>query len=845
MGAFYSSFRIGVLAVFLLILFPAHGLPAAEPATAIDVTLAADGKTLPEERAATEDGLTDAEIALLRSQLEWILGTADLPAPGSDLRPDLNAEIVGQIDEDGYVVYLLRYESFPGFYVSANLYVPDSPAGFPFPRPAVVCPHGHWSDAKADPNVQVRSIGLALQGFVVLAYDTLGYGDRFRADQEYAEGHDACSSAQAMVAGPLVRGIQAYEVSRAIDYLDSRPDLAIADAVGVTGASGGASQAIVAAALAVDERIAAVVPVGYHNVGTNPSFACGCGYAPYLGSLVPPGDLFALVYPTPVHFLDELEVDVSTACQTYSEHGLGDAFEVTWLDGEPHGFGEPLRERMYAWMTRWLVDPSTGDVLPDPEGVADDMELPTPAELSVPLPEDRLSLLELSASLRDGLPGYATPAGTDEWTALHEQIAAELDALADAPESPDPLETEVRETGDGFERIGVLPEEMSVEVVWSGGSQTYDSWTEIELYTPGGDGPWPCVLLVNPPEYPDATDEYAGLYSPLDDANAIAALLAEDYAVARLAPRFSDLSYDSKAPTDPTEFQIESAIAIKMNWAGAPLFWRRLHDLRAAIGYLETRADIFPARISVWGIADGALLGVAASAIDTRTCQTVADRGRLSFAAAESDRHPLWSYPPHVLESADIAQLAGMAAPRPLIVAGPIDDMRTPLSSEAIDDRLEWTESAYAALGSPSDLHATTATEPAAVAGLLDDACGPCAGCAIDRACVDADAVNPENECEVCDPARSDSAWSPRDGESCDDGLFCTLTDTCVANVCTGGGSPCGDEEVCDEEQDACEPDIPGLVCGQAPGGSGAGLGLLIVCGLFGPALFARRYSMR
>jgi hypothetical protein len=44
----------------------------------------------------------------------------------------------------------------------------------------------------------------------------------------------------------------------------------------------------------------------------------------------------------------------------------------------------------------------------------------------------------------------------------------------------------------------------------------------------------------------------------------------------------------------------------------------------------------------------------------------------------------------------------------------------------------------------------------------------------------------------------------------CDDGLFCTVTDTCGAGVCLGSGDACPGE-VCDESNDICVPPPPSL----------------------------------
>ncbi|MEI7651759.1 MAG: acetylxylan esterase, partial [Verrucomicrobiota bacterium] len=57
----------------------------------------------------------------------------------------LNAVIHGKIDQGDYTVEKVYFESAPGFFVTGNLYRPKNVTG---KVPAVVFPHGHWTDAR-------------------------------------------------------------------------------------------------------------------------------------------------------------------------------------------------------------------------------------------------------------------------------------------------------------------------------------------------------------------------------------------------------------------------------------------------------------------------------------------------------------------------------------------------------------------------------------------------------------------------------------------------------------------------------------------------------------------------
>ncbi len=90
----------------------------------------------------------------------------------------------------------------------------------------------------------------------------------------------------------------------------------------------------------------------------------------------------------------------------------------------------------------------------------------------------------------------------------------------------------------------------------------------------------------------------------------------------------------------------------------------------------------------------------------------------------------------------------------------------------------------------------------------LDDT--QCLACYRDEDCDDS------NECtgEVC--VQNVCTNPPvADGTECDDGKYCTLTDTCTGGLCSGTGSPCPDPcvAVCDEASDSCSPSPAGTPC--------------------------------
>ena len=67
------------------------------------------------------------------------------------------------------------FQSRPNFWVTGNLYVPATGTG---PFPGIISPCGHYQLARMEPEYQFAYMNLVRAGFVVLAYDPVGQGER-------------------------------------------------------------------------------------------------------------------------------------------------------------------------------------------------------------------------------------------------------------------------------------------------------------------------------------------------------------------------------------------------------------------------------------------------------------------------------------------------------------------------------------------------------------------------------------------------------------------------------------------------------------------------------------------
>jgi dienelactone hydrolase len=186
----------------------------------------------------------EARAAVIRQGLIAGMQLEKMPVQEGNFHPVIHS----RREMDGYVVENIAIESFPGFWITGNLYTPLRPGD---KQPAVLCPHGHAQDMRLHADVQIRSAALARMGAVVFAYDMIGFGE----------------SQQVTHRMPIALVLQTYNSRRVLDYLLSRPDVD-PERIGMTGGSGGGTQTFMLTAL--DRRIrvsAPVVQVSAHFFG--------------------------------------------------------------------------------------------------------------------------------------------------------------------------------------------------------------------------------------------------------------------------------------------------------------------------------------------------------------------------------------------------------------------------------------------------------------------------------------------------------------------------------------------------------------------------------------------------
>ncbi len=215
----------------------------------------------------------------------------------------LNPTIHGRIEQSGYTVEKVFFESAPGFYVTGNLYRPRGKSG---KHPGILCPHGHWADARfydcgpknirkqlgegaerfedAGRNpIQSRCVQLARMGCIVFHWDMIGYADSQQIPTSIAHHFDkqrpdmnrnkgwGLFSPQAESHLQSVMGLQTLNAIRSLDFLLSLPDVD-ASRIGITGASGGGTQTFILSA--IDPRITVSFPAVMVSTGMQGGCTC-------------------------------------------------------------------------------------------------------------------------------------------------------------------------------------------------------------------------------------------------------------------------------------------------------------------------------------------------------------------------------------------------------------------------------------------------------------------------------------------------------------------------------------------------------------------------------------------
>jgi len=305
-------------------------------------------------------------------------------------RTPLNAMVHGKIERPGFTVEKVYFESIPGFHVTGLLFRPsDTKEGAKLP--AVLSPHGHggrlmdlgadrilkeikeggekFADSGRFPKV-ARCATLARMGCVTLLYDMIGYADNQQLSRQLGhgfakqrpdfEGSESWGlySAQAEMRLQSIFGLQTWNSIRALDFLESLPDVD-PKRIAVTGGSGGGTQTIMICA--IDSRPIAAFPNGM--VSSSMQGGCTCENASLLRIGTGNVELAALFAPKPQgmtsanDWTKEMLVPgkgFPELKKLYTLYGKQENVICADLTRFPHNYNYVTRKIMYEWFNKHL-----------------------------------------------------------------------------------------------------------------------------------------------------------------------------------------------------------------------------------------------------------------------------------------------------------------------------------------------------------------------------------------------------------------------------------------------------------------------------------------------------------
>ena len=561
-----------------------------------------------EDAIAAIHSVKDAEHrkqAVRKTFLSLIGGLPDYNGP-------LNARITGQIRARNYIIEKVIFESLPGFYVTANLYRPDE-AGR---HPGILLQAGHTQEGK--PEGQRLAANLALRGFVVLAFDPIGQGEREqtwdpRVDRPLAGWsvpEHIQAGAQSILVGESVARYFIHDARRALDYLASRPEVDPLS-LGAVGCSGGGALTTFIGAL--DPRIKAVAPAcfvnSYRLLFAGPDPDSEMSPPRLLSSGLDMADYVELSAPTPWLILATAgdyftpagaQLVYEEARRWFGLYGAEDKLRFFTGSG-PHGTPLETREAIYEWMIRWLKQ-GKGDLHEQPVRIYTSHELLVTKTGHVDDEPGSRKLYQLIS---------------DEFRARKQQgtiggLMAELRALGVASDAAAPV-------------ASISGESKSPE--WTRQDVQFESEPGIEirgkLYVPNSAGTKRAVLLV--------ADKMSSYWIPSTAA------LAER--IARAGHVVLELETRDSPGEGERPFVGNWLTNARAGQIGRNLPAMRAHDILRGIDLLAARGDVEPASIRAAARGVKGIWLLLAAAVDTRIAKIWLDRTPYSLRAALE--HPM------------------------------------------------------------------------------------------------------------------------------------------------------------------------------------------------------------
>jgi len=320
-------------------------------------------------RNRISESLRSSDKPLDRPLLMQLLGT--VPVSPSPLAP----ERVERLDLGDLVREKITYAVEPGERVPAFIFLPK---GSTARRPAILCHHQHGGEFQVGKDGpaglgstedQHYAIELARRGYVTLVFDALCFNERQDPTGKQKNGdYERLEAMYRITEGKTLQGKYVWDARRALDYLETRPEVDTTR-IGMIGHSLGGQETLFTTA--IDQRIrAAASSCGFGSLRTLKRDHVNHNYALFVPDLANHGGfgaVLALVSPRPFFVAartddpifpkDGIEETVAAARAVYAAAGQTDRL-TTFYEPGPHSFSPAMRAAAYAWLDQQLVNKS-------------------------------------------------------------------------------------------------------------------------------------------------------------------------------------------------------------------------------------------------------------------------------------------------------------------------------------------------------------------------------------------------------------------------------------------------------------------------------------------------------
>jgi dienelactone hydrolase len=623
----------------------------------------------------------DRELEALRSRADierrqrWVRETFWRLAGGAPERAPLNARVIGSFERPGYKVEKIVYESRPRFHIPANLYIPA--AGSP-PFPGVLFQMGHSLNGKAAGVYQKCCQGLARLGYLVLAFDPMGQGERTyypRPDGvltrlRSADDEHTVPGRQLLLAGDTATRLQTWDAVRSLDYLAAHP-LVDPKRLASTGQSGGGTLTMLLAC--ADDRLACAAPscANTENLACadfNPPGSTDDAEQNMIGAGGEGFDRWDWLYPLapkPLLVLASAKDFFGTYSPRYVSSGreefaklrrvystLGAADRIAWHETPlPHGLTYEMRLEIYRWFGRWLKgDKQPVEAEPPVEPEADETLYVAPSGNVVRSFGSKTPYL----LAREAADAMATPpAPVDVAARIGARLAASPRAWT-LGRSPGLHAT--------IEAIEVASEPGVFIPAW--------------LFAPKKPDPARPLIVALEGNRNARWNEDA-LWQRLA-ADGVAACACDVRGSGDLTPEFPrGAAGHGRGHMDEEPFAWSSLML------GRPLLGQRVTDLVAVIRAVGAHPAAKGRRVVVAASDRMTPPALFAAALEPSVAHVYLSGGLVSYRsllAGESYHHPFANFLPGVLAWTDLPQVAASMMPRRVTLAGPVDGAGKPVA---------------------------------------------------------------------------------------------------------------------------------------------------------------------